>query len=143
MMDQNKQHDQLIKEFRANAGKVGGPFEGAPLLLLTTLGARSGEHHTTPLRYLLNDKHGWIVFAANAGASSNPAWYYNLLSHPMVTIEVEMETVEAMATVLTGEERERLLALQTKAYPHFATYTAQTNRPFPVIALQRRGETRQ
>jgi deazaflavin-dependent oxidoreductase (nitroreductase family) len=138
MMEQNERNERnrlIIEEFRTHAGQVGGQFVGAPLLLLTTRGARSGESRTTPLRYL-PDQDRLILFAANAGGATNPAWYYNLLAHPTVTVETGTETVEAVATVLTGEERERLLALQAKVYPHFASYQAKTDRQIPVVALQ-------
>jgi deazaflavin-dependent oxidoreductase (nitroreductase family) len=138
MTDQNEQHRQIIEEFRTHAGKVGGRLEGAPLLLLTTTGARSGKRNTTPLRYL-PDGDRLMVFAANAGAPTNPAWYYNVLAHPDITIEVGAEMFEANATVLTGEERDRLLAKQTNVYPHFAEYLMKTTRQIPVVALQRRG----
>ncbi len=134
-MEKNERNRLIIEEFRAHEGKVGGQFVGAPLILLTSKGARSGEPRTTPLRYL-PDKDRLIVFAANAGAATNPAWYYNLLAHPTVTVEIGTEKVEAVATILTGEERERLLALQAKVYPHFATYQAKTRRKIPVIALK-------
>jgi deazaflavin-dependent oxidoreductase (nitroreductase family) len=94
MSDWNK---QIIEEFRRNGGKVGGSFEGAPLLLLTTTGARSGMARTTPVMYL-PDGDRMIVFASKAGASTNPDWYHNLVVHPKATVEVGSETFEAMAT---------------------------------------------
>jgi deazaflavin-dependent oxidoreductase (nitroreductase family) len=136
MSNQNERHQQLIEEFRAHGGKVGGRFEGAPLLLLTTTGARSGKRRTTPLRYL-SDGNRQIVFAANAGADNHPAWYYNLLAHPDVTIEIGTETFTARAIVLKDEERARLLAAQIKVYPHFNEYRTKTTRQIPVIALVR------
>src|SRR5579884_4385144 len=89
-MEKNERNRLIIEEFRAHEGKVGGQFVGAPLILLTSKGARSGEPRTTPLRYL-PDKDRLIVFAANAGAATNPAWYYNLLAHPTVTVEIGTE----------------------------------------------------
>jgi deazaflavin-dependent oxidoreductase (nitroreductase family) len=96
----------IIEEFRTNGGKVGGPFEGAPLLLLTTTGAKSGQRHTTALTYL-PDSDRLIVFASNAGASTNPAWYHNLVADPQATVEVRTETFNVTAIVITGEERDR------------------------------------
>src|ERR1019366_1605109 len=95
---------QIIEEFRANEGKIGGQFEGAPLLLLTTTGAKSGRHHTTPVMYL---PHGdrLVVFASKAGAPTNPAWYHNLVANPEASVEVGTDNFPVKATVLQGEER--------------------------------------
>jgi len=132
----NDWNSQLIKEFRANAGKVGGQFEGAPLLLLTTTGARSGQRRTTPVMYLPDDDR-LVIFATKGGAPTNPAWYHNLLAHPQATVEVGTETFDVKAVVITGEERDRLYAKQAKLYPGFADYEARTTRQIPVIALER------
>jgi deazaflavin-dependent oxidoreductase (nitroreductase family) len=130
-------NSQIIKEFRANGGKVGGPFEGAPLLLLTSTGARSGQHHTAPVMYL-PDGNRLVIFASKAGAPTNPDWYHNLVAHPEATVEVGTETIDVTAIVTTGEERDRLYTRQAKLYPGFAEYQAKTTRKIPVIALQRR-----
>ena len=127
---------QIIEEFRANKGKVGGPFEGAPMLLLTTTGAKSGKRHTTPLVYL-PDNDRLIIFASKGGAPTDPDWYYNLVAHPPVTVEVGAETFDATAIVLTGEERDRLYNRQAQVNPVFADFQAKTTRVIPVIALQR------
>lgn len=127
---------QIIEEFRANKGKVGGPFEGAPMLLLTTTGAKSGKRHTTPLVYL-PDNDRLIIFASKGGAPTDPDWYYNLVAHPQVTVEVGAETFDATAIVLTGEERDRLYNRQAQVNPVFADFQAKTTRMIPVIALQR------
>ena len=132
----NNWNRQIIEEFRANKGKVGGPFEGAPMLLLTTTGAKSGKRHITPLVYL-PDNDRFIIFASKAGAPTNPDWYHNLVAHPQVTIEVGTETFNVTAVVITGEERDRLFNKQTKISPGFADYQAKTTRLIPVIALQR------
>jgi deazaflavin-dependent oxidoreductase (nitroreductase family) len=133
MSDWNK---SIIEEFRANGGKVGGPFEGGHLLLLTTTGIRSGQPHTTPLAYL-PDRDRLIIIASAAGAPKHPAWYHNLVAHPKATVEVGTETFEVTATITTGEERERLWAKTIKQSPGFADYQTKTTRQLPVILLQR------
>jgi deazaflavin-dependent oxidoreductase (nitroreductase family) len=126
----------IIAEFRANGGKVGGPFEGAPLLLLTTTGAKTGRRLTTPVLYN-TDGQRLLIFASKGGAPTHPAWYHNLVANPRVTLEVGTETFEATATVLHGEERDRLFARHAAQYPGFAEYQAKTTRTIPVIALER------
>jgi deazaflavin-dependent oxidoreductase (nitroreductase family) len=133
MSDWNK---QIIEEFRANGGKVGGPFEGGQLLLLTTTGARSGQSHTTPLVYW-SDGDRLIITASAAGAPKHPAWYHNLIAHPQATIEVGTETFNITATITSGEEREQLWARTVERYPGFADYQTKTTRQIPVIILQR------
>ncbi len=137
MADMNDWNRQTIEAFRANGGKVGGMWEGRPLLLLTTTGAKSGRRHTTPVMYL-HDGDRLLVFASKGGAPANPAWYHNLLAHPEVTVEVGTETFEATATPLTGEERDRLYARQAELYPQFGQYQARAARKIPVVALERR-----
>ena len=132
MSDWNK---QIIEEFRSNGGKVGGSFAGAPLLLLTTTGARSGMARTTPVMYL-PDGERLIIFASKAGAVTNPDWYHNLVAHPEATVEVGSETFKVTAVEVTGEERDQLYARQAALYPGFADYEAKTTRRIPVIALQ-------
>ncbi len=136
MVEQNDPNVQVIQEFRANGGKVGGFLSGAYVLLLTTTGAKSGKLYTTPLMYL-PDGDRLVVFAAKAGAPTNPDWYHNLVVNPKATIEVGQETFDVTATVLTGEERDRLYAQQVAYVPPFAEYEKMTNRKIPVIALQR------
>ncbi|HEU5229473.1 MAG TPA: nitroreductase family deazaflavin-dependent oxidoreductase [Ktedonobacteraceae bacterium] len=134
MKDWNR---QVIDEFHANGGKVGGPFEGAPLLLLTTTGAKSGKKYTTPLMYL-PDGDQMLIFASKGGAPTNPSWYHNLVAHPDATVEVGTKTFDVIASVVTGEERDRLYAEQSRRYPNFAEYQEKTTRRIPVIALKRR-----
>jgi deazaflavin-dependent oxidoreductase (nitroreductase family) len=134
--DMNDWNRRMIEEFRANKGKVGGMWEGRPLLLLTTTGAKSGQRHTNPTMYL-PDGDRLLIFASKSGAPTNPDWYHNLLAHPQVTIEVGTETYEATATPLTGEERDRLYAKQAGLYPQFADYQTKSTRKIPVIALER------
>ncbi len=128
---------QIMEEFHANAGKVGGPFEGVPLLLLTTNGAKSGKSRTTPVGYM-PDGERYIIFATNGGGPNNTDWYYNLKAHPEVTIEVGTETFEVTAVEITGQERDQLWARQLEHAPVFAEYQAKTTRTIPVIALYRR-----
>jgi deazaflavin-dependent oxidoreductase (nitroreductase family) len=125
---------QTIAEFRANGGKVGGPFDGAPLLLLHSVGAHTGETHVNPVMYL-PDNGRYIVFASKGGAPTNPAWYHNLKSHPEVSIEVGPDTVEVTASEVKGAEHEELYSRQAAAYPQFAEYQTKTTRVIPVIAL--------
>ncbi len=137
MMTPNDFNQRIIAEFRANGGTVGGPFAGAPMLLLTATGAKSGQRRTTPLVYL-PDGDRFIIFASKGGAPTHPGWYHNLVAHPEATIEVGTETIPVTATVVTGEERDRLYATQAKLRPAFAEYEAKTIRRIPVVALHRR-----
>ncbi len=130
-------NSRTVEEFRANGGKVGGVWKDRPLLLLTTTGSKSGKRHTTPTMYL-HDGDRLLIFASKGGAPTHPDWYHNLRVNPHVTVEVGGETYEATATVLTGEERDRLYGRQAELYPQFADYQAKTTRKIPVIALERR-----
>ena len=125
----------IIEEFRANAGKVGGPFEGASLLLLHTTGARSGAERVNPLVYS-TDGDNLIVFASKGGAPTDPDWYHNVVAHPDVTAEVGTETVALRARVAEAAEREALWSRQKEMMPNFADYEARTNRQIPVIVLE-------
>jgi len=127
---------RIIEEFRANGGKVGGPFEGAPLLLLHHTGARSGIERINPVMYqAVGDD--LAVFASKGGAPNNPDWYRNLIAIPRATVEVGTETFEVSARVAEGEERERIWEKQKKDYPGFADYEKQTSRQIPVVILER------
>jgi deazaflavin-dependent oxidoreductase (nitroreductase family) len=126
---------KVIEEFRANEGKVGGPFEGAPVLLLTSTGAKSGEQRTTPVVYQ-KDGERMVIFASKAGAPNNPAWFHNLVANPTATVEVGPDTVEVDAIVAEGDERERLFQRQKELMPQFAEYEQKTTRQIPVVALQ-------
>ncbi len=127
---------KIIEEFRSNGGRVGGQFEGAPLLLLHTTGARSGNERVNPMMYL-SEGSRLFVFAAQAGAPTNPDWFHNLVAHPRASVEVGTDTFEVEATVLEGEERNRVYADQASRYPGFAEYQASTDRVIPVVALDR------
>ena len=126
-----------IAEFRSNHGKVGGNFEGAPLLLLHTIGARSGKPRINPMMYL-KDGQRYLVFASKGGADTNPDWYYNLKAHPDVQIEVGDETIEVHAEEVLGAERDALYERQATLYPGFAGYQRQTKRIIPVISLTKK-----
>jgi deazaflavin-dependent oxidoreductase (nitroreductase family) len=127
----------IVDEFRANDGKVGGPFEGAPMLLLTTTGAKSGQARTVPVVYL-PDGDRYIVFASKAGAPTHPDWYHNLVANPRVSVEVGSERFDADAVPLTGEEHDRLFAKQAERMPGFKEYQERTSRVIPVVALEPR-----
>ena len=130
-------NQRTIAEFRANHGRVGGNFAGAPLLLLHTVGARSGQPRMNPMMYLA-DGGRYLVFASKAGSDSNPDWYWNLRANPDVTIEVGDETIAVHATELTGAERNEKYRIQSERFPGFAGYQQKTSRTIPVIALPRR-----
>jgi deazaflavin-dependent oxidoreductase (nitroreductase family) len=124
----------VIEEFRSHGGRVGGPFEGIPLLLLTTTGARSGQERTTPVAYM-RDGERLVVIASKAGAPEHPAWYHNLLAHPSASVEVGSDTLQVHAVEVHGEERDRLYARQAEISPRFGDYEQRTTRKIPVIAL--------
>jgi deazaflavin-dependent oxidoreductase (nitroreductase family) len=125
---------QIIDEFRANEGRVGGMFEGLPLLILHHTGAKSGRSRLNPLAYQ-NDAGRYVVFASRAGAPINPGWYHNLKAHPDATIEVGTDTIDVVASEATGEERERLYRTQAERVPQFAEYEQKTTRVIPVMVL--------
>jgi deazaflavin-dependent oxidoreductase (nitroreductase family) len=129
-------NEQIIDEFRANGGKVGGPFEGAPMVLLTTTGAKSGQPRTTPLVYFPNGET-MIIVASKAGAPTNPDWYYNLVANPEVTVEIGTEKFQARATVVPEPERTQLFERIAASNPGFGEYQKKTTRVIPIIALER------
>jgi deazaflavin-dependent oxidoreductase (nitroreductase family) len=125
---------QIIDEFHANEGRVGGMFDGMPLLLLHHTGARSGKSRVNPLAFQ-SDGGRYVIFASKAGAPANPDWYHNLKAHPNVKIEVGTDTIDVLATEASGEERERLYRTQAERIPQFADYEQKTDRVIPVIVL--------
>ena len=125
----------IIDEFRANAGRVGGMFEGAPLLLLHHVGAKTGTARVAPLMYQAVED-GYAVFASKAGAPTNPDWFHNLMANPQTSVEVGTETVAVTARVTTGVEREQIWSTQKAAWPNFAQYEAATTREIPVVVLK-------
>jgi deazaflavin-dependent oxidoreductase (nitroreductase family) len=133
----NDFNHNIIEEFRANNGKVTGVFERAPLLLLTTTGARTGQQHTTPVVYT-RDGDNVVVIASKGGAPTHPHWYLNLVANPDLTVELPGETYRARARVAQGDERERLFRAQADAMPNFDEYQRKTDREIPVVVLERR-----
>ena len=136
MTNRNERNSGIVDEFRRNGGVVGGSFEGRPMLLLSTTGAKTGLRRLNPLMYLA-DRDRWVVFASKGGGPKNPDWYHNLVADAAVTIEVGTETIAARAEVMAGEERDRLYAEQAGRYPQFGAYQERTSRIIPVIALSR------
>ena len=128
-------NDKIIAEFRENGGQVGGQFAGAPLLLLHTVGAKSGQPRVSPMMYQKVDG-GYAVFASKGGAPSSPDWYYNLLANPKAQAEIGTDKVELVARVAAGDERERIWSAQKAAYPGFADYERKTTREIPVVVLE-------
>jgi deazaflavin-dependent oxidoreductase (nitroreductase family) len=132
----NDFNQQVIAEFRANGGKVGGPFAGSPLLLLTTTGAKSGQLRTTPLVHTM-DGDRIVIIASKGGAPTNPDWYRNLVANPTATVEMGTEKFQVRARVAEGEERQRLYDHQAALMPNFAEYQTKTTRQIPVVVLER------
>jgi deazaflavin-dependent oxidoreductase (nitroreductase family) len=133
--DVNDWNAKVISEFREHDGKVGGQFQGATLLLLHSTGAKSGKERINPLAYLA-DGDRFVIFGSKAGAPTHPDWYYNVVAHPEVTIEVGTKTVGAKARVAEGDERQRLWDRQKQVMPGFADYETKTERTIPVIVLE-------
>ena len=128
---------KIIEEFRANHGVVGGPFEGAPMILVTHTGAKSGTERTNPLVYT-RDGDRYVIIASKGGAPDNPDWYHNLKANPRATVEVGDERFEAEVEVYTdGPERDRLFDGMAEAMPNFRDYANNTTRVIPVMALSR------
>ena len=125
----------IIEEFRANEGRVGGRFEGRPLLLLHHKGARSGTERVNPLAYQRLDDGSLAVFGSKGGAPTNPDWYFNLKANPDARVEVGTDTFPVTARIAEGEERDRIWEKQKKEMPGFAEYEKRTSRPIPVVVL--------
>jgi deazaflavin-dependent oxidoreductase (nitroreductase family) len=127
---------KMVEEFRANGGKPGGPFAGSPLLLLHTIGARTGEERINPLMYqdLMNGKVA--VFATANGAPTHPDWYYNLVVNPNVSAEIGSESRRFRASTALGEEREEVWSRQKLRFPSFADFEEMTIRQIPVVILE-------
>jgi len=136
-IDFNEFNRDLIAEFRANDGVVTGPFAGAPLVLITHTGAKSGAERTTPLVHT-RDGDRIVIIASKAGSPAHPHWYLNLLANPEVTVELPGETFRARATALTeSPERDRLYRAQADLMPNFGEYEQRTDRLIPVVVLDR------
>jgi len=136
MSDMQEFNRQVIEEFRANDGVVGGPFADSTVLLLTTTGARSGRTRVTPVVSRTEDGQVYI-FASKAGAPTHPDWFHNLVADPSVVVELGTDSYAATAEVLEGAERDRVYAAQAEQYPAFAGYQASTDRVIPVVRLAR------
>jgi deazaflavin-dependent oxidoreductase (nitroreductase family) len=134
---------KIVEEFRANDGRVGGPFEGAPMVLVHHRGRKSGRQRVNPMMYLRDDENADViyVFASKGGAPTHPDWYHNLVAAGDTEVEVGTETYPVTVTELTGEQRDRVYAEQARRYPGFAEYEQKTAgvRTIPVLALRRRG----
>ena len=136
MTSVNDFNRNLVDEFRTSAGKVTGPFERAPLLLLTHTGAKSGTKRTNPLVYT-RDGDDIVIIASKGGAPAHPHWYLNIVANPVVTVELPGESFEARARVAEGAERDRLFRAQADAMPNFDEYQTKTDRLIPVVVLER------
>lgn len=135
-MDFNEWNKGIMAEFRANGGKVGGQFEGAPMVIIHTTGAKTGAKRQNPLMYL-EDGGDVVIFASKAGMATNPDWYHNLVKNPEVGVELGNETYTAKAVVETGAERDRLYAEMAGRFENFAEYEKATTRTIPVVRLKR------
>ena len=134
MSEWNDRNQKIIDEFRANGGKVGGPFEGKTLLLLHTKGAKTQHERVNPVAYV-RDGNRWVVIASKGGAPTNPNWYYNLVANPLITIEVGKEKFQARAAVAEEPERTRLYNKMVEMMPGFDEYRRKTTRKIPVMVL--------
>ena len=136
MTDWNEFNRTVIDEFRQNGGKVGGDFKGAPMILITHTGAKSGTTYTTPLVYT-RDGDRYVIIASKGGAPAHPHWFRNLVANPDVTVEVGTERFPARARVAEGDERARLYRAQADLMPNFDDYAKATSREIPVVVLER------
>ncbi len=126
-----------IAEFRSNHGKLGGWFEGAPILLIHTFGRRTGKQRVNPVMYLKEGER-YLVFASKGGADTHPDWFLNLMTHPDVQMEVGDDTIDVHAQEITGPEHDLLYKRQATLYPQFGEYQRKTKRIIPVIALTKK-----
>jgi len=128
---------QIMAEFHANGGKVGGPFQGADILILTSTGARTGQTRWNPLVYT-RDGDRFVIVASKGGAPTSPDWYHNLVANPSAVIEVGTDVISVEATIATGTERDRLYAAHAAKMPQFLEYAKKTRRTIPVVVLERK-----
>lgn len=135
----NDWNQQIIDEFRANAGRVGGMFEGASMILIHHVGAKTGAKRVSPLVYFPEPDGSLIIIASKGGAPDNPAWYHNLKAHPKIDVEVGTETFSVVAEEVTGEERDRIWERVVAEAPGFGEYQRKTSRMIPVLRLTRVG----
>ena len=134
--DRNTRNERITREFRENGGKVGGRFENATIVLLHTIGAKTGKERVVPLVAQPLDGGRYAIFASHGGSPTHPDWYHNLCANPQVTFEVGTRTVHATARVAKDEERERIWSTQKRDRPYFADYEKKTMRQIPVIVLE-------
>jgi deazaflavin-dependent oxidoreductase (nitroreductase family) len=134
--DFNAYNKAVVDEFRSSNGQVTGMFAGAPLVLITHTGAKSGKQRTSPVVYT-RDGDNIVVIASKGGAPTHPDWYRNLVANPDVTVELPNEKFDARARTATGEERERLFRAQADLMPNFDEYQKKTSRELPVVVLER------
>ena len=134
MSNPNERNMVIIQEFRANAGKVGGPFAGKSLLLLHTIGATSGQPRINPVA-CIRDGDRFVIIASKGGAPTNPDWYYNILANPLVSVETGTEQFQARASIAVEPERTRLYNQMVEMMPGFAEYQRKTTRVIPVVIL--------
>ena len=137
MSDVKDFNTQMIDEFRANHGQLGGRFAGGTMLLLHHKGAKSGTERVNPLAYQPLDD-GYAIFASKAGAPTNPDWYYNLKAHPDTTVEIGDDTISVHARVAEGDERDKIWTKQVERMPGFGEYEAKSGRTIPVVILEPR-----
>jgi len=137
MSDMNDWNAKIIEEFRANEGRVGGPFEGAPMILIHHIGAKSGTERVAPLVYFPQDDGSMVIVASKAGAPTNPDWYHNVKANPGFDVEVGTETFPVKAEEIVGDEREATWATVVAANPGFGEYQQKTTRQIPLLRLVR------
>jgi deazaflavin-dependent oxidoreductase (nitroreductase family) len=135
-VDRNAFNLSVIEEFRANEGKVGGMFAGAPMILITHKGAKSGKEYTSPLVYT-RDADNVVIIASKGGAPEDPQWFRNLVANPDVTVEIGTEKYAGHARVAAGAERDRLFRAQADLMPNFDEYASKTTRTIPVVVIER------
>ena len=133
----NDFNKQVMAEFHANGGKVGGPFEGSDVLILTSTGARSGQTRWNPLVYT-RDGDRFIIVASKGGAPTSPDWYYNLVANGSGVVEIGSDVIPVEASVASGAERDRLYAQHAAKMPQFLEYAKNTTRTIPVVVLRRK-----
>ena len=136
-MDVSEFNRKIIEEFRANQGKVGGMFEGMPILLVHHTGAKTGTERVNPVAYQKLD-NGYAIFASKGGAPTSPDWYHNLLANPKASVEVGTDSFDVLAREAKGDERDRIWTTQKERIPSFAEYEEKTKgiRDIPVIVLE-------
>jgi deazaflavin-dependent oxidoreductase (nitroreductase family) len=137
MSEEQDWNTKVIAEFRNNAGQVGGYFTGKTLLLLHTIGAKSGKAFVNPVAYVITNQNDFAVIASNSGLENHPSWYHNLLAHPQVKIEVGSERLSVLATVAEEPEYSYLYDKMVEIMPVFGKYREQATRKIPVVVLQK------